>query len=234
VTPGTSSYLFAKTDASGMKRYAAVFYSSSRRDLTFYYVFNGRAESASFANVYLDNGATHTVLIGVAFSSSLAQVSLRVDAGPVLVQTLRGTPEDCGRSTPNCLFYVGQRADDTGLPSNGAYQLIGTMDRLLFYPSAIAISGGFPTIIVGLERFTTVANSYLAGANEGGSFTSGVPLAACLQTCLSNPSCVSFDAGRAGSSSDGACFLSYSTRYTGTLRASTVYDYHELIPVTLW
>lgn len=226
---GSAGFIFAKTDASATRRYSALYYSRVSREVRYFYTFQGQTERVTFSNVVLDDGTSHTILLSITSGPPLAQAHLRLDgSSTAFIQSLRGVPEDCGATSPTCVTYVGQRADDVNLESGGRFGITGTLNRLLFYPSFLIAD---PSIAEGIERFTKSERRYLAGLNDGGEFTSGVPLAACVSRCIADPLCRSFDAGRSGTAFDGACFISHTTQVNGTLRISDVYDYYELSTV---
>jgi hypothetical protein len=227
LSSGSAGFIFAKTDASATRRYSALYYSRVSRALRYFYSFAGQTEVVTFSSVQLDDGLSHSILLSVTGGPPLAQVHLRVDGSTTaFVQSLRGVPEDCGATSPGCLTYIGQRADDVDGLIGGRFGIVGEIRRLLFYPSLLVAD---PAITEGLERFSKTERRYVAGRNEGGEFTSGVPLADCVTRCLQDPLCQSFDAGRLGTAFTGACFVSHTTQLNGTLRISEAYDYYELV-----
>jgi hypothetical protein len=133
---GVGGYLFAKTSASGQRRYLGLYASPIRKDVTFYYRTDGRQRRLRF-RVDLADGRPHTVLVTV---SGQEYITLRVDGivvGEVPRRLESDTGEglqDCGAPSNDCILFVGQRADGAG--NTGAYHLTGIVRDARFFANA--------------------------------------------------------------------------------------------------
>jgi len=223
--------IFARTDAAGLP-FSVLSFTSSSQNLvgngvvTWEHRVGGQAEVVTFEGE-LGDGRPHDVVLIIQFSGQNAFAQLIIDNRSQL-RNLSGVPEDCGIVSPMCLTYIGTRAANVRDPSGGHPQLglNGTIFTLLHYSSALETP---PVIAPGIERFEKTERRYVAGRNEGGTFAAGTtPLSLCIERCLNDTACLSFDAGRPQSPAEGACFLSHTTQVNGTLRTSDLYDYFEL------
>ena len=224
IAPGDSGYLVAKTDGSGRHRYLALYVSAARSRLTMYYgsPVLGRL-AANFNAGPLFDGRMHHLLLSVRQLNATVRVDDRVVGSVALLAHV----QDCGAAdAQTCVLNLGQRASGTG---SGAHRLAVTWAQARLYPQhTLDVSPRPPAS--GAHNFVRLADRYISGRNQGGSFGSGVPADECARRCLALPRCRSFDAGRPDSSAAGACYLSFDSRATlgaAALSSSTVLDYYE-------
>ena len=110
--PGTSGYLFAKTDAAG-SRFFSLYASQVSQSLTFYYRTAGAATQRTVRfNYDLDDGQAHRLLLTVRGRSA----RLSVDDGASFDDEVElfGAVDDCGAYSLNCIFSLGQRLTTSG------------------------------------------------------------------------------------------------------------------------
>eukprot|EP00040_Diaphanoeca_grandis_P035924 m.227107 g.227107 ORF g.227107 m.227107 type:complete len:3101 (-) comp33512_c1_seq1:277-9579(-) len=128
--PGTSGYIFAKTDLSGSRRFLAL-YSSASRGLVLYYTSRGRTYAIPFNDLTLSDGFLHSIAVYV--SGRVAYVI--VDKNRFGRADLPVLPfDDCSVedvADNNCHFAVGQRMSTTG----GAYRFQGSIYSVLINPT---------------------------------------------------------------------------------------------------
>jgi hypothetical protein len=96
-------YLFAKTDASGVLRYYALYASSTQ--LRLYYRSAVGGDTILFENSSIADGLPHQIDLVI----SQRDAALFIDSVHASTSMLRGPLIDCGRRAPNCAFRVGQR-----------------------------------------------------------------------------------------------------------------------------
>eukprot|EP00056_Hartaetosiga_gracilis_P012124 m.190630 g.190630 ORF g.190630 m.190630 type:complete len:2988 (-) comp13640_c0_seq2:214-9177(-) len=147
------------------------------------------------------------------------------------------TVEQCARK---CLDDAGCKAFDAGDPT-----LFQAGDCFLSYDNIDTIGEANVRAISQLDlyirknidpilssQFTRTQHAYIEERDDGGVYLEAYTPESCAQLCINDVCCKSFDAGRAGTSKELDCYLSFSNRgdvdtsdFIST--DSTPYDYYE-------